>query len=234
MHCLDADHLDCLLRDLDLTAVVAMRRAIPQASLFVSLREDLRQVDVRTDADYQQRLARYVGLRGKLRLHKQAVFAVLQAHKTAETPSFADILFELSELSGQVEKSVASALLSLLDPHQPVIDRELRELLPRYGFPALAEAPSFEDCVAWQKALHALFAQVISSQRWASMESRRDGQLPDSVCNALSEVRKLNLLMTHARRLVALMPTPRPLSTRSRQPVEVHPAPMPVRLHLCR
>jgi hypothetical protein len=234
MYCLDAERLDCLLRDLDLTAVVAMRRASPQASLYVSLREDLHRVDVRTDADYQQRLARYIGLRGKLRVHKEAVFAVLEANKAVETPSFADLLLELSDLSGQVEKSVASALLSLLDPHQPVIDRELRELLPRYGFPALAEAPSFDDCVAWQKALHALFAQVISSQRWAAMESRRDGQLPESVCNALSEVRKLNVLLTHARRLVALMPMPRPLSNRSRQPVGIPPASMPVRLHLCR
>ena len=234
MYCLETDRLDCLLRDLDLTAVVAMRRASPQASLYVSLRADLHQVDVRTDEDFQQRLARYVGLRGKLRLHKQAVFAVLQAYKTVETPSFADLLLQLSDLSGQVEKSVASALLSLLDPHQPVIDRELRELLPRYGFPPLAEAPTFDDSVAWQKALHELFAQVISSQRWAAMESRRDGQLPESVCIALSEVRKLNLLLTHARRLVALMPIPRPLATRSRQAVPAPPPTLPVRLHLCR
>jgi hypothetical protein len=239
MHALDAGQLNRLLRDLELTAAVAMRRAAPQAEQHLWLLMRLKETDVGTDAVFQQRLGRHIGLRGKLRARKQDLFALLQDLKSLERPGFDDLLLQVSELTGQIEKSVASSLLSLLDPEQPAIDRDLRELLPRYGMPPLAEAPLFDECVAWHRRLRDVFAQVIDSARWAAISGRLDSGLPVASGAVLTEVRKLNLHLSHARRVVALMPTLE-LVGASRQRLAV---PVPrreqtvqatVRLHLCR
>jgi hypothetical protein len=240
MHALDPGPLARLLRDLELTAPVAIRRAAPQAEIYLWLLMRLRETDVRADAAFQQRLSRYVGLRGKLRTRKDDLFAVLQELKSLERPGFEDVLLEVSELTGQVEKSAASSLLALLDPEQPSIDRDLRELMPRYGFPSLAEAPLFDECVAWHRRLAVLFAQLIASPRWPAISARLDEGLPTASGAALTEVRKLNLHLSHARRVVALMPTLESVTPSFRRPAPAIPGePLPpmrasVRLHLCR
>lgn len=241
MHALEAGQLNRLLRDLELTAPVVIRRAAPQVELYLWLVSRLRDADVRTDAAYQQRLARYVGLRGKLRARKQALFDTMQDLKSLESPQFEDVLLRVSELTGQIEKSVASSLLALLDPEQPSIDRDLRELLPRYGFPALAEAPLFDECVAWHRRLDALFGQVVEAPRWAAISSRIDAGLTPASGAVLTESRKLNIHLSHSRRVVALMPTLEPVSSAPRRvPAAVLPVTETVvpramgRLHLCR
>jgi hypothetical protein len=240
MHALEAGQLNRLLRDLELTAPVAIRRAAPQAGQHLWLLIRLRETDVGTDAIFQQRLARHIGLRGKLRARKQSLFDVLQDIKSLERPAFEDVLLRVSELTGQIEKSVASSLLSLLDPEQPSIDRDLRELLPRYGFPSLAEAPLFDECVAWHRGLGRLFGQVIAAPRWAAIAPRLDAGLAPHGDAVLSEVRKLNLQLSHSRRVVALMPTLEPVRAapaRAALPIaaaEPMPARGTVRLHLCR
>ncbi len=239
MHALDAGQLNRLLRDLELTAPVAIKRAAPHAEQHLWLLFAMRRTDVRDDAAFQQRLARHVGLRGKLRARKQALFETIEALKALDRPSFADALLRISELTGQVEKSVASSVLALLDPEQPTIDRDLRELLPRYGFPTLAEAPLFDECVAWHHRLRTLFGQVIDSPRWAAISPRLDAGLAPSGDATLTEARKLNLQLSHSRRVVALMPTLEPVRiapVRPAVPVAAEPAPPrgAVRLHLCR
>lgn len=240
MHALDAGQLNRLLRDLELTAPVAIKRAAPHAEQHLWLLVALRRTDVREDGAFQQRLARHVGLRGKLRTRKQALFDTIESLKALERPAFEDVLLRISELTGQVEKSVASSVLALLDPEQPTIDRDLRELLPRYGFPTLAEAPMFDECVAWHRRLKALFEQVIDAPRWAAISPRIDAGLAPQGDALLTEVRKLNLQLSHSRRVVALMPTLEPVRiVPVRGALPIAPAePMPmrgaVRLHLCR
>lgn len=237
MHLLDAGSLNRLLRDLELTAAASIKRAQPQAELHLWLLARLHRVDVRTDAAFQQKLARLVGLRGKLRVRKQDLFDLVESLKSGPPPLFDDLLLRVSELTGQVEKSVASSLLSLFDPEQPVIDRDLRELLPRYGMPSLAEAPQYDECVAWHRALRLMFAQVLASPRWTAIAGRIDAALPHAEGAVLSEARKLNLHLTHARRVVALMPSLEPVPTRrAPEPVAVQPQAgrQGVRLHLCR
>lgn len=241
MHALELGQLARLLRDLELSAPVALRRAVPHAEQYLWLLVRFRDADVTGDEAFQQRLARFIGLRGKLRVRKQALFERVQELKSLESPRFEDVLLTVSELTGQVEKSVASSVLSLLDPDQPAIDRDLRELLPRYGFPSLAEAPLFDECVAWHRRLAALFEQVTASARWPAIAHRIDAALPSAEGAVLTEVRKLNLQLSHARRVVALMPTlePVPASVRAiAQPAiaaRAEAAPRAaVRLHLCR
>ena len=242
MQVLEAGQVGRLLRDLELTAAVAMRRAAPQAELHVWLLMRLRKTDARTDAEFQQRLCRHIGMRGKLRARKQALFELLETFKRNEPPRFEDVLMRVSELTGQIEKSVASQLLALLDPEQPAIDRDLRELLPRYGFIPLAEAPMFDECVSYHRRLRDLFEQVIAAPGWSGVCARFDAAL-GPVETVLTDVRKLNLHLSHSRRVVALMPTlevvRRPASA-ARAPGITTSEPAPrvvrpsVRLHLCR
>lgn len=242
MSTLDAGQLNRLLRDLEFTASVAMRKAAPKAVQHQWLQAAVQRVDVRTDEVFQQRLARYVGLRGKLRANKQALFHLLEDLKSVDGLSFEVMLRQVSDLTGQLEKSVASALLGLLDPSQAAIDRDLRELLPRYGFPLLAEAPTFEECVRWHAGLGGLFEQVMASPRWQAIVSRLDSVLPVSTGTELSDVCKLGLHLSQARRVVALTPAPTRFSPMvkavrpalSDVPAEGVARPGAVRLHLCR
>jgi hypothetical protein len=239
MHALEQGPLNRLLRDLELTAPIAIRQAGAAADQYLWLLTRFRAMDAREPAEFQQRLARHVGLRGKLRARRDAFFDTVEAVKDLSAPSFADVLRSFSDLTGQVEKSAASTVLSLLEPDQPTIDRDLRELLPRYGFPVLAEAPAFDECVAWHGRLERLFEQVIAAPRWAAISARHDAGLPSAAGVVLTEARKLNLHLSHARRVVALMPTLEPVAA-PRRPMTVgaagesrlpHAA---VRLHLCR
>ncbi len=240
MTVLTALHLDALMRDLELTAVVAMRRAVPHLRQFVALREALQRVNVTTDEAYQQDLSRYIGLRGKLRLQRESVFRILQDFKSEPEPQFKVVLAQLTALTGQVEKSVASSLLALVDPLQPVIDRDLRQLLPRYGFPMLAEAPQFDDCVAWYEALSALLGEVMDRPTWPALANRLSAQVPADLREAVGSVRLLNAHLSEARKLVALMAVPRliPASSRAQSQAatqtEVAQPLLSVRLHLCR
>jgi hypothetical protein len=244
MSVLGPRQLNRLIRDLELTAPVAIRRALPQAEQYLWLLMRLRVVDVRTDAEYQQRLSRLIGLRGKLRMHRAELFLVLHDLLALESPNFGEVLRRVSALSGQVEKLVASMFLALLQPEQPWIDRDIRELLPRYGFVALAEAPRFEECVGWYVQLSALFEEVLAAPRWAAVGGLLDRGLTRAEGAVLTEARKLNLHLSHSRRAVALMPT---LDLVPAQPIEhaVELAPLSVRgerlktpgavrLHLCR
>jgi hypothetical protein len=245
MAALDAGQLNRLLRDLEFTASVAMRKAAPKAVQHQWLQAAVHRVDVSQDEVFQQRLASYVGLRGKLRANKQALFNLLEDVKSVRPLGFDVLLRQVSELTGQLEKSVASAMLGLLDPSQAAIDRDLRELLPRYGFPLLAEAPSFDECVRWHADLGRLFEQVIASPRWQAIVSRLDSVLPVSAGAELSDVCKLGLHLSQARRVVALTPAPsrfvapvvkpeaRP-ALGAALPAEGVPRPGAVRLHLCR
>lgn len=245
MAALDAGQLNRLLRDLEFTASVAMRKAAPKAVQHQWLQAAVHRVDVSQNEVFQQRLARYVGLRGKLRANKQALFDLFEDVKSVSPLGFEDMLRQVSELTGQLEKSVASAMLGLLDPSQAAIDRDLRELLPRYGFPLLAEAPSFDECVRWHADLGVLLKQVIASPRWQAIVSRLDSVLPVSAGAELSDVCKLGLHLSQARRVVALTPAPTrfaaPVAKAAARPAvsaalpgEGASRPGSVRLHLCR
>jgi hypothetical protein len=142
-----------------------------------------------------------------------------------------------------VEKSVASEILALLEPDQPTIDREVRELLPRYGFYPLPESPLFDECVAYHRQLRAAMMLVVQSPAYQRLEARFDEALGPASAS-LSRLRKLNLQLSGSYRTVALMPKTEPANKGwpkllgMGQPV---PAALPaiiarpgVRLHLCR
>jgi hypothetical protein len=201
------DQLSRLFRDLDLTSAVALRSAAPSAARLAWLLANLRITDACTDVEMQQRLCRHVGVRGKLRTRKEGLYDLVESLKRAGKPGFEQVLSRVSVLTGQVEKSTASHLLSLFDQSQPVIDRDLRELLPRYGFAALGEAPPFDECVDYHRQLGGLFRQIIAAAGWRAASVRIDAAFGPEIAHALSDVLKAGLLLSHARRPIALLPS---------------------------
>jgi len=212
MTVLESSQVAWLLRELELAGVVAMRRAAPYLSQKIWLIQQLPSAQVATDAAFQLRLARHLGLRGKLRQCEPALFALIEQFKNQPPQGFETVLRAVSALTDQVEKSVASEILALFHPDAPVIDRELRELLPRYGFDALPEAPSLSQCLAWHESLTHLFAQILSAPGWPLVRARLQAHLDASVRGQVSETRMLNAALTQARRTIALMPVPRLLA----------------------
>jgi len=211
MTVLESSQVAWLLRELELAGVVAMRRAAPYLAQKLWLIQQLPTAQASTDAAFQLRLARHLGLRGKLRQCEPALFELIEQFKLQPPLNFEPVLMAVSALTGQVEKSVASEILTLFNPDAPVIDREMRELLPRYGFAALPEAPSLSQCLAWHSALLDLFNQILSSPGWPGLSARLVSHLEAPLRAQVSPSRLLNAALTHARRTIALMPVPRPV-----------------------
>ncbi len=242
---IDALSTERLLRDLDASAGSTLRRLVSDARDHLWLLERLPAADLAADAEFQRRLCRHAGMRGKLRMRRDDLFAVMAELRSAEHLTYADVLMQVSRLTGQVEKSVASEILALIDADQPTIDREVRELLPRYGFSPLPESPLFDECVAYHSMLRELMQHVIDTPGYRRLEARIDAAIgADSA--KLSRLRKFNLQLSASYRTVALMPNlegmrkaaprrgePQPVAT---QPESKAAAPTRhgVRLHLCR
>jgi hypothetical protein len=209
MSALDSGRVAWLLRELEVAAVVAMRRAAPHLAQRLWLVKHLPPSDLRHDAAVQLRLSRHLGLRGKLRQCESDLFALIDQFRATPPSGFDQVLAAVSALTGQVEKSVASEVYALFEPSAPVIDRELRELLPRYGFPLLAEAPTMAQCLQWHQTLGELFQQVLASPLWPSTRQRLAAHLEPALRDTLSDLRILNAALSHARRTIALIPVPR-------------------------
>ena len=243
-HFIDAAAAERLLRDLEATAPATLRRVVADARDHLWLLERIRTIDVASDAEFQRQLCRHAGMRGKLRMRRDELFLILAEFREEPVRTYADLLMKISELTGQVEKSVASEILALLEPDQPTIDREVRELLPRYGFYPLPESPLFDECVAYHGALRDVMMQVVELPAFRRLEARFD-QAIGSAGEALSSLRKFNLQLSGSYRTVALMPNmdavrkalPRKMDIEQPQiasairPVSSRPG---VRLHLCR
>ena len=237
-----------LLKDLDIAVVKTMSRVVADAREHLWLLESISTTDVLTDSDFQRRLCRHVGMRGKLRMRRDELFMILDGICRVPNRNYPDVLMQISELTGQVEKSVASEVLALLEPDQPTIDREVRELMPRYGFQPLPESPLFDECVAYHRCLRQVLMQVLE----VPLASQLLGQLDQQIgagADGLSPLRKLNLLLSGSYRAVALLPNleavrraiprhqpvpvPEAATTVKNNPSVINTRPG-VRLHLCR
>ncbi len=241
---IDSIAAERLLRDLEATAAATIRRVVADARDHLWLLDRIALVDVTADAEFQRQLCRHAGMRGKLRMRRDELFAILDGFRHEPARTYPDLLMRISELTGQVEKSVASEVLALLEPDQPTIDREVRELLPRYGFYPLPESPLFDECVAYHRSLRDVMLQIVEMPAFQRLESRFDDAIgPQSA--ALSRLRKFNLQLSGSYRTVALMPNmeavrkalPRRVDLIQTQiasnvpPITSRPG---VRLHLCR
>jgi hypothetical protein len=202
---IDATGAQRLLRDLEATSAATLRRVVADARDHIWLLERIATIDVNADAEFQRQLCRHAGMRGKLRMRRDDLFTILSQFRREPSRTYPDLLMKISELTGQVEKSVASEILALLEPDQPTIDREVRELLPRYGFYPLPESPLFDECVVYHRALREVMLQVADLPEFSRMEARFDLAIGPA-SESLSRLRKLNLQLSGSYRAVALMP----------------------------
>lgn len=194
-----------LLRDLDIAVVKTMSRVVADAREHLWLLENIGSTDVLNDTDFQRRLCRHVGMRGKLRMRREELFLILDSIRRVPDRNYPDVLMQISELTGQVEKSVASEVLALLEPDQPTIDREVRKLMPRYGFHPLPESPVFDECVTYHRSLRLVMMQVLEMPAMMALMKRLDEAIGEGA-ERLSPLRKLNLLLSGSYRTVALLP----------------------------
>lgn len=241
---IDAIAAERLLRDLEATAATTMRRVVADARDHLWLLDRIQTVDMTADIEFQRQLCRHAGMRGKLRMRRDELFVILDGFRHEAVRTYPDLLMRISELTGQVEKSVASEVLALLEPDQPTIDREVRELLPRYGFYPLPESPLFDECVAYHRSLRDVMRQVVELPAFLRLEARLDQALAPNGAS-LSRLRKFNLQLSGSYRTVALMPNldavrkalPRNVDlltdshSHTAPPTSTRPG---VRLHLCR
>jgi hypothetical protein len=241
---IDAIAADRLLSDLEATASATLRRVTADAKDHIWLLERIDTIDLNDDAEFQRQLCRHAGMRGKLRMRRDDLFAILDNFRQGSSRTYPDLLMKISELTGQVEKSVASEILALLEPDQPTIDREVRELLPRYGFYPLPESPLFDECVAYHRELREVMMHVVELPAFQRLEARFDEAIGPASAS-LSRLRKINLQLSGSYRTVALMPKMAAARKASPHKMDLEDAPVSpvvratsprpgVRQHLCR
>lgn len=240
MQAIDDSQLLRLVRELGVTAAFAAARARAAATTYLWLRERVGQGAGDDEQAFRDRLCSHFAMRGRLRAQRDDFFVYFDAVRRLDAaPTFEEALRAISALTGQVEKSVASQLIALLDPDQPVIDRDVRELLPRYGFPVLGEAAALDECIDYHRSLCVLYTQMFAAPAWPALLAVFEAALGEEAPR-LTSARKLHLLLTHSRRRIALMPSlswapPQRSGGARREPTWTEAGQAPARvLHLCR
>ena len=172
---IDAIAAERLLRDLEATASATLRRVVADAKDHIWLLDRIATVDVTARCRIP---APVVPSRRHARQAQDAPRRPVRHPRRVpaerQSRTYPELLTKISELTGQVEKSVASEILALLEPDQPTIDREVRELLPRYGFYPLPESPLFDECVAYHRELREVMMLVLELPAFGRLEARFD------------------------------------------------------------
>ena len=85
-----------LLKDLDIAVVKTMSRVVADAREHLWLLESISTTDVLTDSDFQRRLCRHVGMRGKLRMRREELFMILDGIRRVPHRNYPDVLMQIS------------------------------------------------------------------------------------------------------------------------------------------
>lgn len=106
---------------------------------YKQIMESLRQTNVSTDANFRRTFNRFFVMRFRTPLYYDTFYSFLEARKNAGA-TFEEALEELKSANGKLEISFSSKLVHVIDPDQPIWDRNVSVLhfgmrVPGYGKP---------------------------------------------------------------------------------------------------
>jgi len=89
--------------------------------------ESLHQTDVSTDADFRRTFNRFFVMRSRTPLYYDTFYSFLEMRKDT-SGTFEEALEELKGSNGKLEMSFSSKLVHVMDPTQPIWDRNVSVL----------------------------------------------------------------------------------------------------------
>ena len=133
------------------------------------LQEQLHQRNVSTDLEYRRKFSGYYRMRFVSQEYRDAFFCLFEKIKNEQAPSFRTVSYSLYEIDRKHEFSFISKMLHTIDPHRPIYDSQVCEVLRLQHYPR----PSFEEKLQQdEKALariSAAYEEMASSEQIQKM-----------------------------------------------------------------
>ncbi len=88
---------------------------------YARIQRTVRETDVSSDADFQRLYNRFYRVRRNAEW-QSSYYAIMEREKANPSTAFGDVLREMHELTGNVEASFTSKMISTLHPDSPIWD----------------------------------------------------------------------------------------------------------------
>lgn len=160
---------------------------------YKQIMEALHQTNVSTDADFRRTFNRFFVMRSRTSLYYDKFYSFLQERKDVGA-SFEEALEELKNSNGKLEISFASKLVHVIDPTQPIWDRNVSVLhfgmkAPGYGKPiGVRQAEAIKVYHDYSD----MFYEYLKSNDGQELIRLFDDKYPNS---GLTDVKKLDFIL---------------------------------------
>lgn len=138
------------------------------------LQEQLHQRNVSTDPEYRRKFSGYYKMRFVSQEYREAFFNLFEKLKNEQAPSFRAASYALYEVDRKHEFSFISKMLHTIDPHRPIYDSQVCEVLRLQHY----QRQSFEEKLQQdEKALariSAAYEEMSSSEQIQKMLVKMD------------------------------------------------------------
>ena len=138
------------------------------------LQEQLHQRNVSTDLEYRRKFSGYYKMRFVSQEYRDAFFCLFEKIKNEQDPSFRSVSYSLYAIDQKHEFSFISKMLHTIDPHRPIYDSQVCEVLRLQHY----KRPYFEEKIRRdEKALariSAAYEEMASSEQIQKMLVKMD------------------------------------------------------------
>ncbi|MCD7744319.1 MAG: hypothetical protein LUI13_03365 [Lachnospiraceae bacterium] len=153
----------------------------------------LYQTDVSTDMDFRRTFNRFFVMRSRTPLYYDKFYSFLEARKNVGA-TFEETLEELKSANGKLEVSFSSKLVHVIDPTQPIWDRNVSVLhfgmkVPGYGMPIAIRQ---KEVIKVYHDYCRRFYEYLESNEGQELIHLFDGKHPNS---GLTDVKKLDFIL---------------------------------------
>lgn len=155
--------------------------------------EALRQTDVSADADFRRTFNRFFVMRSRTPLYYDKFYSFLEARKNVGA-TFEETLEELKSTNGKLEISFSSKLVHVIDPTQPIWDRNVSVLHFGMKVPGYGKSIDIRQAEV-VKVYHDYcrrFYEYLDSSEGQALIRLFDDKYPDS---GLTNVKKLDFIL---------------------------------------
>ena len=138
------------------------------------LQEQLYQRNVSTDPEYRRKFSGYYKMRFVSQEYREAFFNLFEELKKEQAPSFRMASCSLYEVDRKHEFSFISKMLHTLDPHKPIYDSQVCEVLRLQRY----HRPSFEEKLQQDEEalarISASYEEMSSSEQMKKLLAKMD------------------------------------------------------------
>lgn len=174
---------------------VAISRAKPGIQKYLTLMEQLDQIDVSTDMAFQRIYNGFYRVRQRQRDWYEAYYSLMEQRKGSK-PKFAEILDHLHRVTNRFEPSFASKLVATLDPARPVWDVHVLRNIGQEA-PAYHSRTKIEDAKYCYSQIENWYQRFLASAQGTDWVGIFNEQVQESA--RLTDLKKVDFILWQMR-----------------------------------